>query len=273
MRLAKKICHIRRRLNQCRDRAWGAGTQTPEAHNKLNSLFQTHVQILILLMDHLLPPHHFQNSFAAMMIVCKTHVVSFSKQFEKVSIAAGSDILISLVTIFKSILVEEHNISYRFLQHLTLLPCFCFPFKCVDHVLRIQEFLDTRNLLSIESKSKHIFIVVRLSRDSLAIRDKLESPLIKEVKKRSRWHEARRHLVLELHLSLQTENGIDYLWSKWTVVHSQLTLNSSIDSWTSLTRSKNSWVFLTGIPRPFRDVGKKRCVKSSDKSFANESCL
>lgn len=92
-----------------------------------------------------------------------------------------------------------------------LLPCFCFPFEYVNHVLRIHEFLDTRNLLSIESKSKHIFIVVRLSGHSLAISEKLKSPLIIEPKKRSLLHEARRRLVPELHLSLQAENGIDYL--------------------------------------------------------------
>jgi hypothetical protein len=56
-----------------------------------------------------------------------------------------------------------------------LLPCLCLPFKYVGHVLRIQKFLHTRNLLSIEAKSEHVFVVVGLAGYSPAMRKKLKS--------------------------------------------------------------------------------------------------
>jgi len=67
------------------------------------------------------------------------------------------------------------------------LPCFCFPFKYLGHVLRIHKFLDTRDLLSIEAKSEDIFIIVGLAGYSLAVSEKLKSPLAIEAKKRSQY--------------------------------------------------------------------------------------
>ena len=93
-----------------------------------------------------------------------------------------------------------------------LLPCFCLLFNYAGHVLRIHKFFDTRNLLSVEAKSEHIFIVVWLSGYGLAISEKLKSSLTNTENQRRKgsWHEARRRLVLGLHLSPQAKNSIEY---------------------------------------------------------------
>ena len=65
-----------------------------------------------------------------------------------------------------------------------LFPCFCLHFKYVGHVLRIHEFLDSRNFLSMKAESEHILVVVGLAGYSLAISEELQCPLTIELKKR-----------------------------------------------------------------------------------------